>query len=86
MRARSVFKVKDGKAIPVNGDEIVYGKDGQTPQTMQEWLAERVNDSPHWFKEPAGGGSRHKPGASGANAPNQDKTARGMARMRAARS
>lgn len=86
MRARSVFKVKEGKAIPVNGEEIVYGKDGQTPQTMNEWLAERVNDSPHWFKEPAGGGSRHKPGASGANAPQEGNQARGMARMRAARS
>ena len=88
MRARSVFQVKDGKAIPLNGDEIVYGKDGQTPQTMNEWLAERVNDSPHWFKEPAGGGSRHKPGASGANAPTNDgkNQPRGMARMRAARS
>jgi len=86
MRARTVFKVKDGKAIPFNGDEIVYGKDGQTAQTMQEWLAERVTDCPHWFKEPAGGGSRHNSGASGASAPNSQNQARGMARMRAARS
>lgn len=85
-RARSVFKVTEGKAVPYENGEVVYGKDGQTPLTMQEWLAERVKDCPHWFKEPKGGGSRHNSGASGANAPQGNQNLRGMARMRAARS
>jgi len=85
-----VYRVVDGKAVPYaksksGEDEIIYGKDGETPQPMKEWLAERVSDAPHWFKESTGGGSRHQqPGGQGGGAAVKTN-ATGVNRMQAAR-
>jgi hypothetical protein len=88
LRGRQTFKVVDGKAVPYKkgekGDEIIYGKDGATPLSMEDWLGERTADAPHWFKASTGSGSQHKqqPGGGATNVP---EGVRGVGRMRAAR-
>lgn len=65
-RARKVFKAKDGNPIPMKGDEVVYGKDGKTPQTIAEWLEELKDKAPHLFKQAEGSkGGRPHGGAGG---------------------
>lgn len=84
LRARGTFKVKDGKAVPFNGEEIIYGKDGSTPMGVAEWLAERADDAPHWFKASSGTGSRQQSNeGKGGGAAND---LHGINRMNAARS
>jgi hypothetical protein len=88
LRARNVFRVENGKAVPYKmgekGEEIVYGKDGQTPQTINEWLADQVETAPHLFKESKGSGAHqqqdHSSGAS------NDSKATGINRMNNAHS
>jgi len=83
LRGRTVFKVKDGNAIPYNGEEVVYGKDGETPQTMGEWLSERADDSPHWFKPSTGSSSQQQTQTKSGGA--ADTKAFGVSRMQNAR-
>lgn len=49
---------KDGKPVPMKGDEVLYGKDGKTPMSPDEWLADRSTDRPHWFEPSTGGGAK----------------------------
>lgn len=56
-RAREVFKIVDGHAVPMKEDKIVYGEDGVTPLTVKEWLAGLAKAAPHLFKQSAGGGA-----------------------------
>jgi len=84
LRARQVFKVEDGKAVPYNGEDVLYGKDGETPLSISEWLSDREKDSPHWFKPSGGSGSQpgqggQKPGGAG------NKNVVGVDRMKSAR-
>lgn len=80
LRARSIFRVEDGRAVPYKGDEVVYGKDGQTPQSIGEWLADQEVSAPHLFKESKGSGaprgSEHKSGGAG-----DDTKLRGIDKM-----
>lgn len=70
-RASRVFKVEGGKAVPKNGDNIVYGKDGKTPMTMDEWMEELKTKAPHLFKRAEGsGGGRPGSGAAGSGVEN----------------
>lgn len=84
LRARNVFKVEDGKAVPYSENEIVYGKDGKTPQTINEWLADQSVSAPHLFNESKGSGaSQGKQTSSGAS---DDSKVRGIDRMNRAHS
>lgn len=83
LRARQTFKVVDGKAVPYNGDEIIYGKDGSTPMGAAEWLAERADDAPHWFKPSSGTGSRQQ--SQEGNGGGAASELHGVSRMNAAR-
>lgn len=84
LRGRTVFKVSEGKAVPYKGDEIIYGKDGETPQSMGEWLSERADDSAHWFK-PSGGSSSQQQQQSQKSSGAANTEVRGVNRMREAR-
>lgn len=86
LRGRSTFVVENGRPVAkTEAGEIVYGKDGTTPLSVSDWLAERVSDAPHWFNPSNGSGARGNNG-SGGGAPNsQSPTARGRDKMRAAR-
>lgn len=57
-RGRARYKVKDGQAVPVDAEgRTIYGKDGTTPQSMGEWLADLAPLAPHLFEPSNGGGA-----------------------------
>jgi hypothetical protein len=57
-RANSVFKVNDeGNLIAEKDGATVFGKDGKSPMTPAEWLADMKEAAPHWFPAPSGGGA-----------------------------
>lgn len=43
-----------GLVIRDKNNAVIFGKDGQTPKTPEEWLDEQVNERRHWF-QPSGG-------------------------------
>lgn len=57
-RAHSVFKVKDGKVVPLNENgEVIYGSDGASPMSGAEWVNKLRDGSPHFFMGTHGGGA-----------------------------
>jgi hypothetical protein len=57
-RAYGVFQVDgDGERIvPKVGDSVLYGSDGTTAMTVDEWIASLKEKSAHLFKQSTGGG------------------------------
>src|ERR1700756_1021524 len=62
LRAGSTFSLKDG--VPVMKDaqgNVIYGKDGVTPKSIAEWVADTRKSAPHLFAgfngSGAGGGA-----------------------------
>lgn len=81
---REVFRLVGDEALPMDGDRVIYGKDGKTPLTVTEWLEEKAPKKAHWFKQTIGGGTpprggKDSPGGLPANGlkrsqmSNQDK-------------
>jgi hypothetical protein len=64
LRARTTFRLKDGKPIAMNGDEVVYGKDGVTPMTPEEWVGSLTTTAPHLFEASSGSGASNTNGGS----------------------
>lgn len=64
-RGLGVFRYKDGKVIPFNGSEVVYGADGSSPMTPKEWIAKLHDQAPHLFKNSTGGGAGSSGGSGG---------------------
>lgn len=63
-RGRSLWRLEDnGDLVPRNekGD-ILYGKDGTRPMTMDEWSQGLLQEAPYLFEGSAGGGSRGNAG------------------------
>ncbi len=57
-RLRSVFKLVEGKVTPVGPDgKTIWGKDGVTPQTMEEAIAGLSTTAAHLFAPSNGTGS-----------------------------
>lgn len=56
-RAYALFKMVDGKPVPMNGESIIYGANGADPMTYNEWLVKLRNEAPHYFKGNNGGGA-----------------------------
>jgi len=60
LRTMQVFAWDEELGRHVQKDEsgeIVYGKDGKTPMTPQEWIEGRKEDSRHWFPASKGAGA-----------------------------
>lgn len=58
LRARGVWVLdKEGKPVPMNGDQVIRGKDAVNPMTFVEWITGLQKDAPHLFKSTAGGGA-----------------------------
>ncbi len=59
MRARQIFKLKDGKpvALQPDGETPIYGKDGVTALTIDEWAEKQREEAPHLFGESKGSGA-----------------------------
>jgi ElaB/YqjD/DUF883 family membrane-anchored ribosome-binding protein len=55
--AKTIWRLKEGKPVPMKGDDILYGKEPNQPMTMDEWISERAKDRPHWFGPSSGGGA-----------------------------
>ena len=68
-RARSVFKISGGaiSAVESDGQTPVFGRDGVTPLTFDEWVARQVVEAPHLFESSAGGGAVGHASGGGAN-------------------
>lgn len=58
LRARTIYKMKDGAAVPHdNKGEVIFGKDGKTPMPMSDWLTSLKKNAPHLFANSQGGGA-----------------------------
>lgn len=58
LRARTVYKMKDGAAVPHNDKgEVVFGRDGKTPMPMTDWVVTLKKTAPHLFANSQGGGA-----------------------------
>lgn len=62
LRGRSVFRLQDGKAVPMDGDKPIYGKSGD-PMGIDEWVGSLTDRAPHLFEPSQGGGSKQGAGA-----------------------
>jgi hypothetical protein len=69
-RAQRVFRIENGAvfAYDASGNKI-YGSDGVTPLSVDEWAERQVADAPHLFETNAGSGATGggSGGAGGAN-------------------
>lgn len=83
LRARTMFKIKDGNAVPFNDKgEVVYGKDGTSPMAIGDWVESLKGSADHLFNPSSGGGSQGGtiPGRSAANLTATQKIAAGLRR------
>lgn len=63
LRTRSQFVIHEGApVIKDSNGQVVYGKDGKTPMSIQEWMVDLKKSAPHLFQgsvgSGAGGGNR----------------------------
>lgn len=56
LRGQRLFKLVDGKAVPMDGDKVVYGKGGD-PLDVAEWVSGLTDQAPHLFEQSRGGGA-----------------------------
>lgn len=65
LAARMEFTLDDdGNPVQIKDGEVVLGKNGKTPFSPDEWMAQRMETKPHWF--PSGNsGSAPGDGAGG---------------------
>lgn len=54
----------DGNVIAMNGETIVFGKDGKTPLTPEEWAASLRENAPHLWPRAQGSGAMGTNGAA----------------------
>ncbi len=62
-RAREVWHLEDNQPVPRKGDQLLYGKDGQTLLTIEEWVEDLMKEAPHLFKSSSGAGSQGSGGS-----------------------
>lgn len=56
LRGRTMFKLIDGKAVPMQGNQPIYGKTGEA-MSMDEWLSGLTTNAPHLFEPNRGAGA-----------------------------
>lgn len=56
LRGRSVFRLVEGKAVPMHGDDIIFDKTGEA-MSMGEWLRGLATSAPHLFEPSRGAGA-----------------------------
>ncbi|MGB0298107.1 MAG: hypothetical protein ACPGC3_01485 [Paracoccaceae bacterium] len=49
----------------MQGDQVVYGRKGTGPMSMDEWFGSLEEQAPHLFKSSSGGGASGGVGVSG---------------------
>lgn len=66
LRAKSVFDIEEGNAVPRGPDgELLVGANGT--MTQEEWVTKMKQTAPHLFKGSKGASSHGVPGAGGDN-------------------
>ena len=81
-RARGIYVVEDGKVVPKENGQVVFGKDGKTPKPIDEWAAELKTSAPHLFAGSQGsgaGGGRNIGGRDMSTMSSTDKISAGLA-------
>lgn len=67
LRGRVLFSLDDeGNAVQSKDGALVYGKDGKSPYSPQEWLEGMRESAPHWFPATAAGGGAPASRSNGA--------------------
>lgn len=74
LRARTAFKIVEGKAVPHVDGKPVYGKDGVNPMSVEEWINGLAKNAPHLFEGSQGGGSRGSGSGTRTNSANLSAT------------
>lgn len=64
-RGRKVYRLVDGKAVPMKGDQVVFGKKPNEPMSMEEWADSIAPAAPHLFEGSSGGGASNGAGGGG---------------------
>lgn len=68
LRGRQLFKLNGDKVVPMQGDQIVFGKDGEA-LGMGEWVGSLATTAPHLFESSQGSGApklgQNSPGLGG---------------------
>ncbi|HQU04307.1 MAG TPA: hypothetical protein PLT25_06270 [Acidocella sp.] len=67
LRGQRIFRLQDGKAVPMEGDKVIFGKNGD-PMPIDEWVSGLTERAPHLFEPSQGGGSRNGTGNSNTGA------------------
>jgi hypothetical protein len=57
LRAKTAFKIIEGRAVPHSDGKVVYGKDGVNPMSVEEWIGGLSKAAPHLFGSTQGGGA-----------------------------
>lgn len=64
-RGRSVFKLKDGKVVPLAADGTTRRGPKGEALSMTEWVEQLSSEAPHLFKPSSGGGASNNSGNGG---------------------
>lgn len=56
LRGRTLYKLRDGKAVPLDGDKPIFGKSGD-PMPIEEWVGTLTEKAPHLFEASQGSGA-----------------------------
>ena len=71
LRSKSVFSLKDGKAVPSDATgNVIFGLGTSEPMSVEEWVKGQMEIAPHLFKPSNGSGSQHKSNTAGSNSSN----------------
>lgn len=58
LRAKSVFKLVDGKPVPHDErGNVIYGTDGTSPMSVGAWVSSLKKVAPHLFQQSTGSGA-----------------------------
>lgn len=60
LRAKAVFKLKEGQAVPMDGDgNVIYQAGATEPMGVDQWVKGLTESAPHLFTPSSGGGAMH---------------------------
>jgi len=60
LRAKTIFKLKEGQATPFDSDgNVVYASGSAEPMSVDAWVKSLTGTAPHLFSPSNGGGSQH---------------------------
>lgn len=71
LRAKTIFKIVDGQAVPHQDGKPMYGKDGVSVLSVDEWVGSLAKTATHLFGQTQGGGA---PGTRTTSRPAGGKT------------